>query len=85
LHEREQVLAPDVLESATLLPGFARNDLLGVPDTGFKVRNFNKANMAALESQWEETEELGDLLLQIVFQSELRFSEGKFGIGQTLA
>jgi len=28
----------------------------------------------------DHREELGDLLLQIVFQSELRFSEGKFGI-----
>jgi tetrapyrrole methylase family protein/MazG family protein len=28
----------------------------------------------------EHREELGDLLLQIVFQSELRFAEGKFGI-----
>jgi MazG family protein len=28
----------------------------------------------------DHCEELGDLLLQIVFQSELRFSEGKFGI-----
>jgi MazG family protein len=28
----------------------------------------------------EHREELGDLLLQIVFQSELRFGEGKFGI-----
>jgi tetrapyrrole methylase family protein/MazG family protein len=28
----------------------------------------------------DHREELGDLLLQIVFQSELRFAEGKFGI-----
>jgi MazG family protein len=28
----------------------------------------------------DHREELGDLLLQIVFQSELRFTEGKFGI-----
>src|SRR4029079_11864530 len=28
----------------------------------------------------EHREELGDLLLQIAFQSELRFAEGKFGI-----
>jgi MazG family protein len=28
----------------------------------------------------EHREELGDLLLQIVFQSELRFAEGKFGV-----
>lgn len=28
----------------------------------------------------DHREELGDLLLQIVFQSELRFSEGRFGI-----
>jgi MazG family protein len=28
----------------------------------------------------DHREELGDLLLQIVFQSELRFSDGKFGI-----
>src|SRR4030095_1902166 len=28
----------------------------------------------------EHREELGDLLLQIVFQSELRFADGKFGI-----
>ena len=28
----------------------------------------------------DHCEELGDLLLQIVFQSELRFTEGKFGI-----
>src|SRR5579862_5853758 len=28
----------------------------------------------------DHREELGDLLLQIAFQSELRFAEGKFGI-----
>src|SRR5215467_14995472 len=28
----------------------------------------------------DHREELGDLLLQIVFQSELRFTEGRFGI-----
>jgi MazG family protein len=30
----------------------------------------------------DHREELGDLLLQIVFQSELRFAEGKFGIDE---
>jgi tetrapyrrole methylase family protein/MazG family protein len=33
----------------------------------------------------DHREELGDLLLQIVFQSELRFAEGKFGIDDVAA
>lgn len=31
--------------------------LTGVADIGFKVRNFNSANMAALEKQWDEVTE----------------------------
>src|SRR3569833_1555654 len=41
---------------------------------------YEAADARADGDESDHREELGDLLLQIVFQSELRFTEGKFGI-----
>ena len=74
---------PQLPEQATLLwagPGPTENDEFPQFLLRRAAKTYEVVDALASGNADDHREELGDLLLQIVFQSELRFAEGRFGI-----